>query len=375
MVNALALDAEGAPSPRSRPEPEPGWPPLGETAPPSGIPDLDASIGTLWDLREEFLQLVSRRWPTRDDYRVDFHNPDWSVDPLRLVVSDWRDHAMRHALICLADRTRVISAHEDSRDWLAEATNTLATDIDVVLARLPSQVRPAEETVNDLISILSLPMWVKRHELYSAWIFTRIADAVGLDRLSFLTRPGRLSFDFGGAQLATFDTVHGTAHIWTELKTRHPDPVGHGRTAGIQPDYSLSFEPVTEPDTSFLALECKQYLRSALRNPPDALADYTSGLPNAHVILAAWGPISSRATDGLAPTARARADVVQYLRPGIQAEVAAFNALVCAHVPGPPPFSRPPRDRSEARISQGRTGSRRTHIDRAGGGLGSSRST
>lgn len=123
--------------------------------------------------------------------------------------------------------------------------------------------------------------------------------------------------------------------IWTELKTAHPNPIGHGRTGGIQPDYTVAYEPVDDPESSILVVEGKQSLRSALRIHADALADYTSGRPDAQVIVAAYGPVSCRALDGLKDGAKQRAHVVRHLRPGQSPPLDEFRALVTTHTSTP----------------------------------------
>ncbi len=74
-------------------------------------------------------------------------------------------------------------------------------------------------------------------------------------------------------------------HVWSELKSPFYAPIGKGRKKGIKPDYSLTLEPITEPETTLLTIECKQYKRGDAKNFLAAVVDYARGLPSSKVIL------------------------------------------------------------------------------------------
>jgi hypothetical protein len=320
---------------RPRAEQSQTWPDAGETAPVSGVEELDRRIAAVWDARETFVVEMSKQWPAREDYRLAFGATDGSLDEAVLMVSDFWDHSLAKALRQLAIRGS-IARRDLGAEELSTTIATLVDEIDASLDSLPSVERQIDEAVTELESLLSLPMWGKRHELYAAWVCTQIAEAIGHARLSFAVESGYFSFDFRGARLATLDSERGVVELWTELRTAYDRPVGHGRTRGIQPDYRLVTEPAEDPQSTLLAVEVKQYARSFLRNAADALADYTGGLPEAHVVLAAHGPVSSKVLDGLTPNARLRAHVVRHMHPGNKTEIGAFRDLVARHVPPPP---------------------------------------
>lgn len=310
-----------------------GWAFQGDPAPRSGIDELDRSIARGWQMRAAFLDEVTSRWPERDNSRVGFHAPDGTVEDSRIMVSDFWDHALSDALTQLAHRGAAAAAASRASTDLASIVSALTSDLNAALDAMPSREKQTETNIEELISLLSLPMWGRRHEFYSAWIFAELVEAIGVHRVAFMVRSGRFSFDFGGTHLATFDSVDGPIHVWAELRTPYATPAGRGRTGAIQPDYRLVKEPIDLGDSTILAVEVKQYLRSALKNPADALADYTGGLQKAHVVLAAYGPVSPRVLEGLTPDARARTDVVRNLHPGRGPEIASFRAIVAAHVP------------------------------------------
>lgn len=323
---------EQSDGPRPQGERSVAWPIPGEPAPVSGVEELDRRIAAVWGARETFVAEMSKQWPAREDYRLAFGAMAGSIDEGALMVSDFWDDSLAEALRQLAIRGSLAHRELDTES-LSTTMASLVPEIDAALDRLPSEKRQITEAVTELESILSLPMWGKRHELYAAWVFTQIAEAIGHTRLSFVVESGHFSFDFRGSKLATFDTEQGVVELWAELRTAYDRPVGHGRTKSIQPDFRLVTLPVEDPESTLLAVEVKQYARSFLRNAADALADYTGGLPRAHVVLAAHGPVSSKVLEGLTPKARARAHVVRDLHPGNKVEIATFCDLVARHVP------------------------------------------
>ncbi|WP_120337415.1 hypothetical protein [Cryobacterium soli] len=174
----------------------------------------------------------------------------------------------------------------------------------------------ATETVlmSAVESLLSLPMWGKRHALYSAWLLTQIDLAVD-GKLTYVVVNGKLSFPFGGSQLATLDTVDGPLELWTEMRSSLVKPKGTGRTNAIQPDYRFVADVNDRVNTTHLAIEAKQYAKSTKAVHAHALDDYTRGLPNAMVILAAYGPVSRNVLDSIPQGQSDRAIVIRHLRP------------------------------------------------------------
>ncbi|WP_432398524.1 hypothetical protein ACRQ5B_07735 [Pseudarthrobacter sp. L19] len=254
------------------------WPPYGQEAPRSGLEYLDSGIARAWRVREEFLTDAVSRWPNREDYGTASRDPG-VIDEAHIMVSDYWDHSIGEELRELAIRASAAPTLGVSRRRVTGLIRTLIGALDDAIRELPTSERYVQEEIKDLIEVFSLLMWGKRHELYSAWVFTRIVDAIGIQRLSFVVKAGRFSFDFKGAELATFESAEGPFSVWTEMRTKYHSPVGHGRTNSIQPDFRIVRSPIDDPDSSILAVEVKQYLRSALRNPADALADYTGGSP------------------------------------------------------------------------------------------------
>jgi hypothetical protein len=61
-----------------------------------------------------------------------------------------------------------------------------------------------EHTFQELLDLLNLPVWRRRHELYSVWVGTRMLSVIkhAVPDMRFHTVDGTLSFEFGGSRLA-----------------------------------------------------------------------------------------------------------------------------------------------------------------------------
>lgn len=206
------------------------------------------------------------------------------------------------------------------------AINETVEDVTKWLRSMPLQQRLLSQVLRQLTDILSLPAWRKRHEIYSAWIVTLINKAVPKERLQFIVRDGVFAMPFRAVHLADILCSTGVVEFWSELKSPLSDPVGHGRKNGIQPDYRFvqstrqtfqsSSSGKTDPTQgTMLAIEVKQYLKSAKKNPGQALADYTRGLPKARVFLVAYGPVSQNVMEYVPDATRSRAEVFRDVRP------------------------------------------------------------
>ncbi|UFN96800.1 hypothetical protein [Micromonospora aurantiaca] len=192
----------------------------------------------------------------------------------------------------------------------------------------------AEVVFEAVETVLALPIWGKRHEFYSAWLVTEFDKALP-DRLTFRVHDGVLAFPFRATPVADMDSIAGPTELWAELRSPYHKPIGASRKNGIQPDYRFLAGRDTQRDT-LLAVEAKQYLRPAAKNPGQALADYSGGLPKAVVILAAYGPVSPSAITYVPKSRRHRTHVHGYVHPGA-AGSSSFRQEVTAALPPPKP--------------------------------------
>ncbi|MFC0681794.1 hypothetical protein ACFFGH_28515 [Lysobacter korlensis] len=203
----------------------------------------------------------------------------------------------------------------------------------------PRTSREESFELQKLLDIFSMPVWGRRHEMFAAWLVSQIDGALS-QRLEYQVQNGELAFPFSRTLVALLPSAMGDVEFWSELRSPITDPVSKGRRRHIQPDFSFVRVRAGTPGSTLLAVEAKQYLRSAKKNPGEALHDYTKGLPGANVILAAYGPISPDVLNLVPHDRRGRAWVIDHLRPTSTA-AADFRALVARLLPGPAIILRP----------------------------------
>jgi hypothetical protein len=141
-----------------------------------------------------------------------------------------------------------------------------------------------------LTEVLSLPIWQKRYELYSAWVFTRFLAALTGHQIELHHEDGCLRFAFHETLLATVLSRPKPLDVYAEKRIKAHALRGHGRVSAIQPDYSAWTQGNGECK---LAIECKHYKKASTVNFSDALIDYSTNLPEARVLLVNYGPIKA----------------------------------------------------------------------------------
>lgn len=174
-----------------------------------------------------------------------------------------------------------------------------------------------------LESVLSLPMWGKRHELYSAWVVCVIAEAFSNQNLQFEVADGRLSFPFRSTRIATFEDRSGPITLWSEMRSEASGNLSHGRKHGVQPDYRF-LRPEQKPSDSERVIEVKQYRRAAGSRHGNTAKDYAQALPRAKVSLVAHGPIGSSAITRVDEHNRSRVSFHENMRSLNSAESREF---------------------------------------------------
>ncbi|MDE0778174.1 MAG: hypothetical protein OSB43_17985 [Nocardioides sp.] len=167
-----------------------------------------------------------------------------------------------------------------------------AQALESALAAVPSVEVTRADLIDELLGVLSLPVWARRYELYSAWLVTLIVEGVGRDRCRFNVTDGLLSFSFGGSLLAWIDTDADEVELWAELRQRYAEPIGAGRQEAVQPDYTVTRQSRNSATSALLVVEAKQWARSGLKNFNAALTDYSGAHSEATVVLANYGPMS-----------------------------------------------------------------------------------
>lgn len=265
-------------------------------------------------------ELIERVWGFMD---VSIRPAEEETAPVESLVFD------RDAIRTIVRGAHLLSADEDG----------LRRRLAPILGRIPR--RPVELSVllEDLDEILSMPVWKRRHEVYSVWVGSRVVAALG-NTATIQAPDGVILFSFRATHLATLPLGPGEGlQLWTELRTPLRDPIGKGRKSGIQPDYVLTSAPADDPTRSLIVVECKQYLRASRRNFGAAVIDYARGHPNAFILLVNYGPWIGSLTNRpelLDRAGRPRTRIIGQFRPNSPVAIREFEAVFQKLVPKPP---------------------------------------
>jgi len=246
--------------------------------------------------------------------------------PLQLLGSLDSDHWAASLAQGAYYRAETIGAMpEPERSKEAGALNRKLTELFESLHVVQVEGESLQRTLQDF---LNLPVWQRRHELYSAWIATQIVNALRDHTVALHCVGGRLLFEFKGTHLATIGSFHPNLHLMAELRSPLAAPRGVGRKRAIQPDYSLITSPITSPECSILEVECKQYLAASKRKFADALSDYANGRPNAQIVLVNYGPATDDILDEVGLDVRHRTRIIGWMRPRSEPSQSDFAKLV-----------------------------------------------
>ena len=201
--------------------------------------------------------------------------------------------------------------------------------------RPPRDERTSDDLERDLLDLLNLPAWKRRHELYAVWVGSRIASVLRKGQWVWHLDGDMLSFPFSGAQLANITLGGRYVEFWTEKRTPLPSGGVFGRRH-IQPDYRLDEMPVHRMDATRFVVECKQYRKWSIKNFGAALADYAAGCPRAVIVLVNYGPVGSNVLTRVPDANRSRTHAIGDFRPDNPASLARFKSLVRASFPTEP---------------------------------------
>lgn len=229
-------------------------------------------------------------------------------------------------------------AQNETDLWLrscVEVLGRVAAGPEVEKARFGAELQARYETlprrrlnvrldVEDLVRLLSLPAWRKRHELYAVWVATEILAATEGHDVKVNHADGELRFAFREARIADITSARPAVSLYSERKTPLASPTGKGRTSHVQPDFGLWCEQA-HGDLCALVVEVKHYKRSGGRNFRDALVDYAEAHPFAVTVLVNYGPV--RLSDELPRNLTHRCRTVAHLNPRNQKARNEFREL------------------------------------------------
>lgn len=264
---------------------------------PTGVVAYDEARGMAHAWLESALSVARSIGRTSEDRHRALQSKDralpagWSSNDLLALELDYLGHTLLAQL-------------ETAADLLApDALDRVGRRLRAILSAA-SHGQPVETLREQLLDILDLPLWKRRHDLYSVWIGARIAKLADDPREWILTN-GALDFSFGASALARFTPEHrftprGEIVLWSELRQTIDNPIGRSRKKHVQPDYSVVAHS-TDSLPVGLVVECKQYWKPSAGNFRAALIDYARAHASASVLLANYGqtPASIAADLGL----------------------------------------------------------------------------
>jgi hypothetical protein len=263
-------------------------------------------IDTVSIIRSAVLKLIEAsvtRDQLLDAYRAGRISPDRS-DALDfwMIAQNETDYVLRNFVVALSAAATKLEP---------EDLQLIGRSIKDILDRFPRKPVEVDVKLTDLESVLSLPIWDKRNELYSVWIATEIVKTLHDHEVELHHDQGRITFAFKETEIATIHSSPGPFKLISERWWPLADPHGEGRTGGVQPDHGLWTLKDGNP-TCRLAIEVKHYKKSARQPFIDVLDDYSRAFPEGNVYLVSHGPIGN-ILEGLPPDLRERCHVLRKL--------------------------------------------------------------
>lgn len=193
-------------------------------------------------------------------------------------------------------RTFVVGLSAAATHLTPDELQSVGSDLDRITDRYPTRPFEANVSVADLESVLSLPIWQKRYELYSVWIATEMIRALEGHDVELHHDNGRIAFAFRETLVATIHTSPGPFTLISERRSPLENPQGKGRTGGVQPDHGLWTTEYAR-DVCRMAVEVKHYKKSARGSWIDIFEDYARALPESDVYLVNHGPVGKAVYD------------------------------------------------------------------------------
>ncbi|QDV71860.1 hypothetical protein Spa11_00290 [Botrimarina mediterranea] len=189
----------------------------------------------------------------------------------------------------------------------------IGDELDAITDPFPTRQFQVDVHIGDLESVLSLPIWEKRYDLYAVWIATEIIRALKGHDVEIHHDDGLIAFNFKEATVATVHSSPGPFKLICERQAPLTNPRGKGRIANVQPDHGL-WTTVHEHEVCKMVIEVKHYKKSSKGKFIDVFEDYALALPDSVVYLVNHGP-AGNALQEVSATIRNRCRAIGHLTP------------------------------------------------------------
>jgi len=210
----------------------------------------------------------------------------WPLEGLRIPLSDYWPANLIKVMYYRIER--INSMQEPDRSG---AIHSLSADLKPLLDNFPIITNSQDIIVKKLSDLLNLPIWQRRHELYSAWMLTNIEKSLDSYSLKVHHTNGVLKMPFSPTKLITAESSKGTLLLYSEMRTLVNDLISKKRKRSIQPDYTI-FLNDTKSGSALAVIEVKQYRKPSNSNFGEAIKDYSVGHKHAHIFLVNYGKVS-----------------------------------------------------------------------------------
>lgn len=230
-------------------------------------------------------------------------DPSDALD-FRTIAQNETDLWLRSFVVALSSAGTLLSDSE-----LA----AVGAELEEFTDKFPMRPLQVDVAISDLESILSLPIWKKRYDLYSVWIATEVIRSLDGHDIEIHHDNGRIAFAFKETLVATIHSPPGPFRLISERRIPLENPQGEGRKEGVQPDHGLWM--VTHgAEVCKMAIEVKHYKNSAKAKFLDVFEDYARALPHSDVYLVNHGP-AGNAVYEVSRCVRDRCNAIGHLTP------------------------------------------------------------
>jgi len=286
--------------------------------PPNCPPQLSATASIAFAAIQRLLDLglrPSTRKQLYDDHRVAGDPSDglefWTI------AQNETDYWLRTFVVALSAAATSLDKSE---------LDSLGSDLDEITGKFPLRPFQVDVSIGDLDSVLSLPIWKKRYDLYSVWIATEALRALIGHDIEIHHDNGRIAFAFKETLVAAIHSSSGPFRLISERRIPLENPQGKGRKEGVQPDHGLWTVELGE-EVCKMAIEVKHYKSSSKAKFVDVFEDYARAVPDGDVYLVNHGP-AGNAVYEVSRSVRDRCNAIGHLTSSNQEARREFGTAV-----------------------------------------------